>query len=53
MNEGVRRDEGIDLRVGVLEDSNLIARKLSPSVPVVCASPAYLAGRPAPRVPDG
>ncbi len=45
-------DIDIDLRVGTLEDSTLIGRKLSPSVPVVCASPAYLAGRTIPRVPE-
>jgi DNA-binding transcriptional LysR family regulator len=43
-------EEGFDLaiRVGELQDSNLIARRLSSARLVVCASPAYLqrAGRP-------
>ncbi|MFN0315188.1 MAG: LysR family transcriptional regulator [Burkholderiales bacterium] len=42
--------EGIDvaLRIGVMTDSNLVARKLCPVRLVLCASPEYLArhGRP-------
>ncbi|WP_111642854.1 LysR substrate-binding domain-containing protein [Marinimicrobium alkaliphilum] len=38
-------DEGLDLaiRLGVLEDSRLVARKLSSRAQYVCAAPAYLA----------
>jgi DNA-binding transcriptional LysR family regulator len=36
--------EGFDLaiRIGELEDSSLVARKLAPDARVICASPAYL-----------
>ena len=39
--------EGYDvaIRVGELEDSSLVARKLSPSHRVICAAPAYLEKR--------
>ena len=44
-------EEGFDLgiRIGALEDSAMIARKLAPARVVVCAAPDYLAraGRPA------
>ncbi|MGX1100200.1 LysR family transcriptional regulator [Amorphus sp. MBR-141] len=42
-------DQGtdVDIRIGRLEDSALIARKLTSSERVVCASPGYLAERPA------
>lgn len=35
--------EGFDLavRIGMLQDSSLVARKLSPDTRVICASPAY------------
>ncbi|WP_051587934.1 LysR family transcriptional regulator [Actibacterium mucosum] len=38
-------DEGIDvaIRIGELPDSSLVARKLAPSVIMLCASPEYLA----------
>ena len=43
--------EGVDcvIRVGVLEDSSLVARRIGAMQPVTCASPAYLAkhGEPA------
>ena len=46
-------EEGFDLaiRVGPLNDSNLIARQLASGERIVCASPAYLerAGRPQAR----
>jgi len=47
-------DEGFDLavRIGALEDSGLIARKLAPIRRVVCASPAYYKARGAPETPD-
>lgn len=36
----------VDIRIGQLEDSSLIARKLVDSERVLCATPDYLAGRP-------
>jgi DNA-binding transcriptional LysR family regulator len=47
-------DEGLDLaiRIGVLEDSPLVVRRLAPSRLVVCATPAYLKKHGAPRTPD-
>lgn len=44
---------GFDLaiRIGALEDSTLIARKLAPNRRVMCASPAYLAKHGAPATP--
>jgi DNA-binding transcriptional LysR family regulator len=43
-------EEGVDLavRIGELQDSSLIARKLAPNRRVICASPAYVErhGRP-------
>ena len=46
-------DEGLDLaiRIGVLEDSPLVVRKLAPSRLLVCAAPAYLEERGRPREP--
>ena len=43
-------EEGWDLavRIGVLRDSTLIARRLAPCRAVVCAAPAYLAARGTP-----
>ncbi|MEM1415899.1 MAG: LysR family transcriptional regulator [Myxococcota bacterium] len=45
--------ERIDLaiRIGQLEDSTMIARRLAPCRHVVCASPGYLEGRALPRAP--
>ena len=39
--------EGVDcvIRVGVLADSSLVARRIGAMQPVTCASPAYLAAR--------
>jgi DNA-binding transcriptional LysR family regulator len=47
-------DEGIDvaLRVGPLEDSGLIVRKLDDIQLVVCATPDYLRRRGEPATPD-
>lgn len=46
-------EEGLDLaiRIGVLEDSPLVVRKLAPSRLVLCAAPAYLGERGKPREP--
>ncbi|MEM7522232.1 MAG: LysR family transcriptional regulator [Pseudomonadota bacterium] len=46
-------DEGIDLaiRIGVMRDSSLIARRLTPMPLLVVAAPAYLARRGAPDHP--
>ena len=47
-------DEGIDvaLRIGPLEDSDLIVRKLDDIQLVVCAAPDYLRRRGEPATPD-
>jgi len=47
-------EEGLDLaiRIGVLEDSALVVRKLASSRLVLCASRAYLEQRGIPRHPD-
>lgn len=47
-------DEGFDLavRIGVLDDSNLIARKLASGTFVCAASPDYLKRRRIPQHPD-
>lgn len=46
-------DEGFDLgiRIGQLQDSTMIARKLAPMRVVVCASPGYLARVGTPATP--
>jgi len=46
--------EGIDLslRLGLLEDSSLIARKLADCPKLMCASPKYLARRGTPMLPN-
>lgn len=46
--------EGYDvvLRIGVLEDSSLIARRIASIPRVYCCSPGYLAERGQPQVPD-
>lgn len=45
--------EGFDLaiRIGVLDDSSLVARKLAPNRRVLCASPEYLRKHGVPQVP--
>jgi DNA-binding transcriptional LysR family regulator len=40
------------IRIGVIEDSPLVVRKLAPSRLVLCAAPAYLEAQGAPREPD-
>ena len=47
-------EEGVDLavRIGELEDSSLIARRLAPNRRVICASPDYLRRAGVPRVPE-
>jgi DNA-binding transcriptional LysR family regulator len=46
--------EGFDLavRIGQLEDSSLIARRLFDARTVICAGPGYLAEHGTPRTPD-
>jgi DNA-binding transcriptional LysR family regulator len=46
-------EEGVDLavRVGELEDSSLIARRLAPNRRVICASPGYLQRAGVPKAP--
>jgi DNA-binding transcriptional LysR family regulator len=47
-------EEGFDLaiRIGRLQDSNLIARKIAPCRQVLCASPGYIAKRGEPERPE-
>jgi DNA-binding transcriptional LysR family regulator len=47
-------DAGIDvaIRVGVLKDSSLVARRLAVNRRVLCAAPAYLAARGTPHHPS-
>lgn len=42
----------VAIRIGRLQDSNLIARKIAPCRQLLCASPAYLAKRGTPEHPD-
>lgn len=42
----------VALRVGVLPDSRLMARRVGVTQPVICASPAYLAAHGTPRSPE-
>jgi DNA-binding transcriptional LysR family regulator len=48
------QEDHIDLavRIGALPDSSLVALRIGQIRRVVCASPAYLAARGAPRAPD-
>jgi DNA-binding transcriptional LysR family regulator len=47
-------DNGFDvaIRVGQLEDSSLLARRLASSSIITCAAPEYLARRGVPRTPE-
>lgn len=47
-------EEGVDVavRIGVLTDSSLVARKLGATRAVACASPAYLAEHGEPATPE-
>jgi len=47
-------EDGFDvaLRIGRLENSNLVARRIAPIRQVICASPAYVALHPAPERPE-
>ena len=47
-------DEGFDVavRIGAMEDSSLIARRLAPIRRVVCASPAFFEARGLPLSPE-
>jgi DNA-binding transcriptional LysR family regulator len=47
-------EEGYDVavRIGVLADSSLVARRLAPSHLVLCAAPGYLVARGRPAAPE-
>ena len=47
-------EEGYDvaIRIGQLQSSNLVARKITPCRQVMCAAPAYLAKRGTPERPE-
>jgi DNA-binding transcriptional LysR family regulator len=47
-------EEGFDvaIRIGHLQDSSLVARRIAPSREVVCAAPSYLAQRGEPKAPE-
>jgi DNA-binding transcriptional LysR family regulator len=47
----VEQNIDVDIRIGKLLDSALVARKLADSERIVCAAPAYLDKRPAIRTP--
>jgi DNA-binding transcriptional LysR family regulator len=46
------RNVDVDIRIGKMTESALIARRLATSERVVCAAPSYLAGRPPIREPS-
>ncbi|NJD34100.1 MAG: LysR family transcriptional regulator [Betaproteobacteria bacterium] len=47
-------EEGVDIaiRIGPLDESSMVARRICNLQRVICASPAYLARRGTPRTPD-
>ena len=47
----VERQLDLDIRIGALADSSLIARRLATSERIVCAAPSYLARHAPPRAP--
>lgn len=47
----VAQNIDVDIRIGKMEDSSMIARKLANAVRVVCATPDYLKDRPATNTP--
>lgn len=48
----VEQNVDIDIRIGKLVDSSLIAKRLAVSERILCATPGYLDGRPAIRKPS-
>jgi len=48
----VREGFDVAIRIGELQDSSLVARKLAPDTRVICASPAYLKRFGTPRTVD-
>lgn len=48
----VSQNVDVDIRIGKLEDSALITRKLASAERVVCATPAYLENAPPLRTPE-
>jgi DNA-binding transcriptional LysR family regulator len=48
----VEQNIDIDIRIGKLVDSSLVAKRLAVSERVLCAAPQYLRGRPAVRTPS-
>lgn len=48
----VEQNVDLDIRIGQLADSSLIARKLVTTERILCASPGYLADHPTPRTPQ-
>lgn len=47
----VERNIDVDIRIGKLHDSSLVARRLVPAERVLCAAPSYLQAREPIRVP--